>query len=85
MAAPVNLYVPVEIKHRELYSKILLAAHAAPRGFNVVLGRKQELNALVTQMSPGVYYGLGTVKNFAPHFAELASGGHRIVVSDEEG
>ena len=85
MAAPVNLYIPIEIKHRELYSKILLAAHAAPRGFNVFLGRKQEMNSLVTRMPPGVYYGLGTVKNFAPHFQELAGRGHRIVVSDEEG
>jgi surface carbohydrate biosynthesis protein len=81
----INFYVPVEIKNRELYSKILLAKYAAQNGFNVILGRKNEINKFVTKMSPGIYYGLGAVKNFEPFYKKLSDQGHLIVVNDEEG
>lgn len=80
-----DIYIPIEIKHRELYSKVLLAARAVRKGFTVTLGRKSELNNLVLRMPPGVYYGLGTVRNFAELFGEISRRGHLIVVSDEEG
>ena len=81
----VNFYIPVEIKNRELYSKILLAKYAAQSGFNVILGRKNEINQFVTKMSPGIYYGLGAVKNFESFYKKLSCEGHLIVVNDEEG
>ena len=81
----INFYIPIEIKHRELYAKILLAKYAAQKGFNVFLGRKSEIKHFAKQMSPGVYFGLGVVKNFEPFYRELSSLGHFIVVSDEEG
>lgn len=80
-----DIYIPIEIKHRELYAKVLLAARAVRKGFTVTLGRKSELNTLVLRMPPGVYYGLGTVRNFAGLFGEISRLGHLIVVSDEEG
>lgn len=85
MASPPSLFLPVEIKHRELYAKILLATMAARRGFHVVIGRKSEVNTLVMRVPPGVYYGLGTVRNFESFFAALRARGNRVVVSDEEG
>jgi surface carbohydrate biosynthesis protein len=81
----INFYIPVEIKNRELYSKILLAKYAAQSGFNVILGRKNEINRFVTKMSAGIYYGLGAVKNFEPFYKKLSEQGHLIVVNDEEG
>jgi surface carbohydrate biosynthesis protein len=84
-ALPDLLFLPVEVKSRELLSKTLLAQLAAERGFEVFIGRKGEINALVPHMRPGVYYGLGTVANFAPFYADVAACGHSVVVSDEEG
>jgi surface carbohydrate biosynthesis protein len=81
----ISLFIPIEIKSRELQAKILLAKYAAERGFDVVMGRKSELHELIMRMPPGVYYGLGTVENFADFYEALAARGHLIVVSDEEG
>jgi surface carbohydrate biosynthesis protein len=81
----INFYIPVEIKSRELYSKILLAKYAVQKGFNVILGRKNEINKIVTKMPPGIYYGLGVVKNLEPFYKRLSEQGHFIVVNDEEG
>lgn len=85
MPNKINFYVPIEIKSRELYSKILLAKYAAKNGFNVILGRKHEINRLVERSEPGVYYGLGTVKNFSAFYQKLSGLGHFIAVNDEEG
>jgi len=79
------LFIPIEVKSRELYSKSLLALYAAARGFYVLLGRKSELNQLALRASPGAYYGLGTVQNMAEFYGELSRRGNVIVVNDEEG
>ena len=85
MSTSTTLFIPIEIKHRELYSKILLASYAAKRGFRVLLGRKSELNELAMRSAPGIYYGLGTVRNMASFYSALAQRGYLIAVSDEEG
>lgn len=82
---PTNIYLPVEVKNRELHAKVLLAKHAAERGFNVILGRKNDLNELVVRMPPGVYLGLGAFENFRPFFSKLKHLGFDVVVNEEEG
>lgn len=82
---PTNLYLPVEVKNRELHAKVLLAKHAAEWGFNVILGRKNDLNELVVRMPPGVYLGLGAFENFRPFFSKLKHLGFDVVVNEEEG
>ena len=85
MTVSTTLFIPVEIKHRELYAKILIAKYAAKRGFRVLLGRKSELNELAMHMAPGIYYGLGTVRNMASFYSALVRRGNLVAVSDEEG
>lgn len=80
-----NLYIPVEVKNRELHSKLLLAKHAAERGFNVIVGRKNDLNELVPHMPAGIYVGLGAFANFRNYFASLKERGFVVVVNEEEG
>lgn len=80
-----NLYIPVEVKNRELHAKVYLAKHAAEKGFNVILGRKNDLNELIVRMPPGVYLGLGAFENFRHYFAKLKRLGFIIVVNEEEG
>lgn len=80
-----NLYIPVEVKNRELYAKVFLAMHAARQGLNVILGRKNDLNELVFRMPPGVYFGLGAFENFRQFYAKLQQLGFSVVVNEEEG
>jgi surface carbohydrate biosynthesis protein len=80
-----NLYIPVEVKNRELHAKVLLAVHAARGGFDVVLGRKNELNELIVRMPAGVYLGLGAFENFRSFYARLRRLGFAVVVNEEEG
>ena len=80
-----NIYIPIEVKNRELHAKVFLAKYAAERGYNVILGRKNDLNEWVLRMPPGVYVGLGTFENFGAFYAMLKRRGFKIVVSEEEG
>lgn len=80
-----NLYIPVEVKNRELHAKVYLAKHAAEHGFNVILGRKNDLNELIVRMPPGAYLGLGAFENFRHYFAKLKRLGFTVVVNEEEG
>jgi surface carbohydrate biosynthesis protein len=80
-----NLYIPVEVKNRELHGKVLLAVHAARRGFNVILGPKNELNNLILLMPPGIYFGIGAFENFGDFYAKLKRLGFFVVVNEEEG
>ena len=80
-----NFYIPVEVKDRELYAKLLLAKFAAENGFNVILGKKNDLNRLVLNMPKGIYYGLGIAENYNSFFEMLSKLGHIIVVGEEEG
>ena len=80
-----NLYIPVEVKNRELHAKVYLAKHAAENGFNVILGRKNDLNELIVRMPPGVYFGLGAFENFGRFYARLKRLGFAVVVNEEEG
>ncbi|MDD5450337.1 MAG: hypothetical protein PHT49_00330 [Desulfovibrionales bacterium] len=80
-----NLYLPVEVKNRELYSKVLLAKYAAEKGFNVILGRKNDLNRLVLRMPAGIYFGLGVPENYKNFYRTLFELGNIVVVCEEEG
>lgn len=79
------LYVPVEIKVREFHAKILLAAEAARRGYDVVLGRKAEVMDLVRRWPNGVFMGLWAQENFLSFYKDLKARGFLSVVMDEEG
>ena len=80
-----NFYIPVEVKDRELYAKLLLAKFASENGFNVILGKKNDLNRLVLNMPKGIYYGLGIAENYNIFFKKLSKLGHIVVVGEEEG
>lgn len=80
-----NFYIPIEVKNRELLAKVYLAKHAAERGFNVILGRKNDLNELIVRMPPGAYLGIGAFENFRHYFTKLKRLGFTIVVNEEEG
>ncbi|MGI9350807.1 MAG: surface carbohydrate biosynthesis protein [Rhizobiaceae bacterium] len=78
------LIVPVEVKHREFLSRILLSASAASRGYRVLLGKDTKIRRLAPVLPAGVIFdkSLGTARHGKPQrFKRL---GHRVVVLDEE-
>lgn len=84
-----NIYIPIEIKVRELEGRLLLALAAAERGHTVVVGEKKDTIGLATKgmLPPGIVH----LKSITPHdsmkrmLANLLKNGHRITVQDEEG
>jgi len=78
------LYLPVEIKNRELESRVLLGSVAADRGYGVVIGKTGFLN------DGGFPAGIFFDGNFAPHKADdweqlTSRFSHRVVSTCEEG
>nr|MBI1231050.1 hypothetical protein [Cytophagales bacterium] len=78
------LYLPAEIKVREVPAKILLAAVAASRGYKVVFARKLDLARYIDSFPPGIFLGFGAHKNFEPEYKKLKQRGFKVFVMDEE-
>lgn len=79
------LYLPIDVKVRELDGKMFFAARAAARGWNVVIGQKKQVASVMSRLPPGVFSGFGGQENFAGQYRRLRADGHRILVLDEEG
>ena len=83
-----NVYLPIEVKVRELEGKILLALTAAERGHAVILGEKKDTINLAKkgQLPPGIIHdksltpGAYKIKNYI----QLKEYGHLITAQDEE-
>lgn len=83
-----NIYIPIEIKARELEGRVLLALAAAERGHLVIVGEKKDtiVKASKGQFPPGLVH----MKSITPHKSMLESlhtlkkKGHNITVQDEE-
>ncbi len=79
------LYIPVEIKVREIPAKILLAAVAARNGYKVILGRKAEISKYINSFPAGIFLGFGAQKNFTKEYSNLKKNGFAVAIMDEEG
>ena len=83
-----NIYVPIEVKARELEGKTLLALAAAERGHEVILGGKEDTLGLARRgiLKPGILHD----KSLTPSAAkleslnELRARGHVVTSQDEE-
>ncbi len=79
------LYIPIEIKVREMPAKLLLAVAAAHNGYNVVFGRKAEITKYIYSMPPGIFLGFGAQKNFSHQYKRLKDKQFSVCIMDEEG
>ena len=83
-----NIYIPIEVKARELEGKILLALTAAERGHTVILGDKSDTRGLASKgvLPPGIVHN----KSLTPGdktiklIHSLIENGHVITSQDEE-
>ena len=83
-----NIYIPIEIKARELEGRTLLALAAAERGHVVVLGGKEDTLGLAQDglLKPGILHdqSLQPSPVKVAYLRELLSRGHVVTSQDEE-
>ncbi|MCC7305659.1 MAG: hypothetical protein IT558_05300 [Alphaproteobacteria bacterium] len=79
------LYLPIDVKVREIEAKTFLALRAARRGYNVVIGQKQKFPSILSCYPAGHYLGFGAIENFKKEYKNLHRRGHGIILQDEEG
>ena len=83
-----NIYLPIEIKVRELEGKTLMALEAAERGHTVLLGGKEDTRTLAANgtLPPGIFHN----KSITPSdktisiLDQLNENGHIVTCQDEE-
>lgn len=78
------LYVPIEVKVREVYGKILFAGIAAERGWQVYLGRGREVREALKVGPPGLLIENNIPESRSDEFAAYRARGHRIANLCEE-
>ena len=83
-----NIYIPVEVKVRELEGKTLLALAAAERGHTVIIGGKEDTLGLARRgmLKPGILHDKSLTPSATKLEAlrELKAGGHVVTSQDEE-
>nr|WP_263326532.1 surface carbohydrate biosynthesis protein [Neobacillus sp. Marseille-Q6967] len=79
------LFIPVEIKLRELNAKLLLTYHALRRNYNVIIGEAHKIYENAAEFPKGILFSKGyTLNNMHRNFTAKETG-HILVELDEEG
>ena len=83
-----NIYIPIEVKVRELEGRTLLALAAAERGHQVIIGSKKEtlLSAVNGDLPPGIVHmkSLTPSEQMLEQLTKMRSMGHFVTSQDEE-
>ena len=80
------LYLPVEIKVRELDAKLLLSYYAVKEGYRVIIGEHRMVELASATYPNGIFFSKGYPKGFRKRIITNAkNNGHMIVELDEEG
>ena len=80
------LYIPVEVKVRELDAKLLLSYYAALHGHRVVIGEHRMVELAALHYPNGVFFSKGYPNRFRNRIVTTAvNRGHQVVELDEEG
>ena len=86
-SAPVELYcLPIEVKVRDLDTRLRLALRLVDCGASVLIGRKDVVHRLM--LSSGVrfvYLTKGALRSTAEFFRDIRSNGGHVCYLDEEG
>ncbi|QHT45527.1 hypothetical protein M662_03020 [Bacillus sp. SB49] len=80
------LYLPVEMKARELHAKLLLGYHALKEGYSVLIGEHRKVEEASMQLPPGVFLAKGCTPGYRKKVLTSAkANGHGVMELDEEG
>ena len=72
------LLLPIETKAREFHAKTLLAAAAAERGFDVLLGDQNAILAQLAHLPVGIYVDKSIARTKVAHFQLLRDAGYVV-------
>jgi surface carbohydrate biosynthesis protein len=78
------LYLPIEIGSRDLAPKLLIAAAAVEKGYEVLLGLQRMVYENAANLPPGVYMSKGTNNLFLYYVPRIWEAGHAFVSTEEE-
>jgi surface carbohydrate biosynthesis protein len=78
------LLLPIETLNRELDAKLLLALHAAERGWQPIIGERSVLHGYMQNLPPSIYFSKGFKPGNRPMLRLVDGLGHAIVALDEE-
>ena len=79
------LLLPIETKVREFHAKLLLAAVAAERGFQVLLGEQNAMLAQRRHLPRGIYIDKSVGRTKTGNFRRLKAAGSPVAAWCEEG
>jgi surface carbohydrate biosynthesis protein len=79
------LYLPIEVKNRELFSKLLLAFAAITRGYKVIIGHRISLIEKIPFLERGIFFNMHALFHDYHHLNKLKNNGFVITALDEEG
>jgi surface carbohydrate biosynthesis protein len=79
------LYLPIEVKVRELAAKTLTGALAAARGYGAVLGGTLALRPAMRVLPPGIFIEKGAGSAYRDDIKGFLDAGHRGTAWEEEG
>ncbi|MDQ0350233.1 surface carbohydrate biosynthesis protein [Alkalibacillus filiformis] len=80
------LFLPVEVKVRELDAKMLLAYYAAQEGFRVVIGEQTAVERAALELPQGIFFAKGYPDRYRSRVVKkMKAKGHRLIELDEEG
>ena len=78
------IYIPIEIKARELVSKLLFIAENINEKFVFFIGDKMAIKNAILSLGKGVYFYKSINWYDAPHINRVKSRGNKYVSQDEE-
>lgn len=79
------LILPIETKAREFEPRLLLAAYALKKGFQVYIGSKTDVTTNVANIKPGVLFHKDAWKSSLQLLTSYKERGSKLVGTDEEG
>lgn len=80
------VYLPVEVKVRELDAKLLLSYYLVLQGYRVVIGEHKMVELAILRYPKGIFFSKGYPNRFRKRILSTAvKEGHKVVELDEEG
>ena len=78
------LYLPIEIKKRELLPKLFLGLNALNKNFDFIIGNKPSIFSAIKFFGPGIYFYKSMNFNDTSHIQYIKKKKNIYVVHDEE-
>lgn len=79
------ILLPIEVKVRELESRLLLACYAASAGYGVIIGSQNDLIKALPHLPRGLYFDKSISRNKLEQIKKRVALGYVYGVIDEEG